>query len=53
MTSVLIVAHSACLAWASVGHTQDLNIKDKHEYDGELTSINILDYFCPCISNTA
>ena len=32
MTSELIVAHSACLAWASVGHTQDLYSKNKNEY---------------------
>lgn len=29
MTSVLIVAHSACRAWASVGHIR--YIKDNHE----------------------
>ena len=30
MTSVLIVAHNACLAWASVGHIRYK--KDNHEY---------------------
>ena len=29
MTSVLIVAHSACLTWASVGHIEH---EDNHEY---------------------
>jgi hypothetical protein len=29
MTSVLIVPHSACLTWASVGH---IRYNDSHEY---------------------
>jgi hypothetical protein len=50
MASVLIVAHSACLTWASVGHVR---YKITMNIDRELTSIDVLDYFCPCISNTA
>ena len=51
MTSVLIVAHSACLTWASVVMYDIARIT--MNIDKELTSIDILDYFCPCISNTA
>lgn len=51
MTSVLIVAHSACLAWASVNHIRYSN--ETANVDKELTSIGVLDNFCPRISNTA
>jgi len=55
MASVLIVAHSACLAWASVGHTQDLCGNGKNGYRqrtdlGRRSRLSLPMHFEHCLS---